>query len=114
MGLDQNAYIKDENGQQESIQYWRKHNALDGWMEALWRTKGNDGSWNCSELELTKADIERLEDVVKRDALPETSGFFYGADSRQSAYQKKETLKSIIEAKYLLDEGEKVFYSCWF
>ena len=114
MGLDQDAYIKNKKGEKEYIHYWRKHNALDGWMEALWRTKGNDGSWNCSELELTKADLDKLEDVVKRDALPETHGFFYGGDSRQSAYQKKETLKFILEAKYLLDEGEKVFYSAWF
>ena len=114
MGLDQQAYTKDEEGTYHPIQDWRKHNALDGWMEALWRTKGNDGEWNCSELELTKEDIERLEDVVKRDALPETIGFFYGGDSRYSAYQKKETLKFILEAKYLLDEGEKVFYSAWF
>ena len=114
MGLDQTVYTKNKKGEQEEIQYWRKHNALDGWMEALWRTKGNNGYWGGSELELTKADIERLEDVVKRDALPETHGFFYGADSRRSAYQKKETLKFIIEAKYLLDEGNKVFYSAWF
>ena len=52
MGLDQTAYTKKINGDHVEIQYWRKHNALDGWMESLWRTKGNDGQWNCQELEL--------------------------------------------------------------
>jgi hypothetical protein len=113
MGLDQTAYTKDKDGDKVEIQYWRKHNALDGWMEALWRTKGNDGQWNCEELELTAHDIEQLEAVVVNDKLPETHGFFYGGDSRFSEYQKEQTLEFIKEANKLLAKGEKVFYSCW-
>jgi len=114
MGLDQTAYTKNKKGEQEEIQWWRKHNALDGWMEALWRTKGNDGEWNCSELELNAHDIEQLEAVVAKDELPETHGFFYGSDSRFSEYQKEATLEFIKEANKLLAEGKKVFYSAWF
>ena len=114
MGLDQQAYTKDKEGTCHPIQDWRKHNALDGWMQSLWRTKGNDGEWNCSELELNAHDIEQLEAVVENDELPETHGFFYGGDSRFSEYQKEATLEFIKEANKLLAEGKKVFYSCWF
>ena len=114
MGLDQTAYTKNKKGEQEEIQYWRKHNALDGWMEALWHTKGNDGEWNCSELELTMHDIEQLEAVVVNDELPETHGFFYGGDSRFSEYQKEQTLEFICNAYDTLREGKKVFYQAWF
>ena len=33
MGLDMYAYAKDENGEEESLADWRKHNRLHGWME---------------------------------------------------------------------------------
>lgn len=114
MGLDQTAYTRNKDGDQIEIQYWRKHNALDGWMEALWRTKGNDGEWNCSELELKMHDIEQLEAVVVNDELPETCGFFYGGDSRFSEQQKEATLEFISNAYDTLREGKKVFYSAWF
>jgi hypothetical protein len=114
MGLDQTAYTKDKDGELQEIQYWRKHNALDGWMEALWRTKGNNGEWNCSELELNAHDIEQLEAVVVNDSLPETHGFFYGNDSRFDEYKKKETLEFIETANRQLKAGKKVFYQCWY
>ena len=122
MGLDQTAYTKKRNGEQVEIQYWRKHNALDGWMESLWRTKGNDGEWNCQELELTLEDINRLEDVVENDLLPETHGFFFGNDSRFGENKKEITLEFIEDAKRLLkrkwwerllNKKKKVFYQCW-
>ncbi len=112
MGLDQSAYTKDKKGNEQEIAYWRKHNALDGWMEKLFREKGNDGGWNCAELELTKEDIEHLEQDVKSDSLPETEGFFYGADSRFDEYKKEQTLEFIEEAKVLLEKGERVYYGC--
>ena len=35
MGLDQFAYTT-KGKEKEEIAYWRKHNALHGWMENLW------------------------------------------------------------------------------
>lgn len=78
MGLDQQAYTKDKEGTHHPIQDWRKHNALDGWMQNLWIDKGNSGDWNCSELELHFDDIEQLEAAVVNDELPETGGFLWG------------------------------------
>ena len=42
--------------------------------------------------------------------LPETSGFFFGGDSRYDEEKKKVTLEFIEEAKLALDEGKEVFY----
>ena len=40
MGLDMYAYAKDENGEDEHLADWRKHNRLHGWMEELWEDDG--------------------------------------------------------------------------
>ena len=62
MGLDQYAYAKtsEDSEEQEELAYWRKHNRLHGWMEDLYRDKGNaveheafGNSFNCVEVELT-------------------------------------------------------------
>ena len=63
MGLDQQAYTKDKDGQCETIQDWRKHNALDGWMQNLWVAKGGTGEWNCAEVELNAHDIETVSEA---------------------------------------------------
>lgn len=114
MGLDQQAYTKDKDGQCISIQDWRKHNALDGWMQNLWVAKGGTGDWNCAEVELTQKDLDCLKWRTEEDELPETVGFFYGGDSRGCPYRKQETLDFIKEAGKLLSKGEKVYYSAWF
>jgi hypothetical protein len=114
MGLDQTAYTKNKDGESTYIQDWRKHNALDGWMQSLWNTKGGSGEWNCNELELKMHDIEQLEAVVVNDELPETHGFFYGGDSRHDDYQKEKTLEFISDAYDTLREGKQVFYTAWF
>ena len=112
MGLDQTAYIKDVDGNEIELQYWRKHNALNGFMHSLFLNKGNDGEFNCEELELSAEDIDDLERLVVEDELPETHGFFFGGDSRTDEFQKKETLKFIVAAREHLEYGDKVFYSC--
>jgi len=114
MGLDQTAYTKDKEGWATCFQDWRKHNALDGWMQNLWVDKGGTGEWNCAEVELNAHDIEQLEAVVVNDELPETMGFFYGGDSRECPHKKQETLDLIKKAGKLLSSGEKVYYSAWF
>ena len=113
MGLDQTAYYVDEDNERVEIQYWRKHNALQGWMENLWRNKGNDGEFNCTSVELTEKDLAELQDAVVNNELPETHGFFYGADSRFEVQQKQDTLEFIETAKRVMQTGKKVFYDSW-
>ena len=110
MGLDQWASTRDKKGNVEEIAYWRKHNALDGWMQNLWREVGNGESLNGQEVPLDAEDIEMLEMCVKSDDLPETSGFFFGVDSRYDEEKKKVTLEFIEEARQALDEGKEVYY----
>jgi len=135
MGLDQYAYAKpSEDGEQEELFYWRKHNRLHGWMEQLWEDKGrphfNDienplGDFNCQPVELTESDIEQLEAHVTNKALPETGGFFFGDDSFEwtdddgnppaegDYYYKEDDVKFITLARKALQEGKKVFYDSW-
>jgi hypothetical protein len=135
MGLDQEAYSRGKEDQSSFSHYWRKHNRLQGWMENLWEEKGrpnsrteNDpmGDFNCVELELTREDIDLLEEAVNDFALPETQGFFFGDDSyfykddngeslpENDYYHKEQDLQFIEDAKKALDKGEKVYYSSWY
>ena len=136
MGLDMYAYVAAKAGQQREyydgavwddtsgdvanskvtkpreIAYWRKHPYLHGWMQQLWESRGNSGDFNGDELELTWEDLDVLEEVVKSNNLPGTSGFFFGNDSDD--HYKEQDLKFIREAKAELFLGLKVFYnSSW-
>ena len=115
MGLDQYAHRQDSNGEDCEITYWRKHNALQGWMENLWTLKTGKPAdeLNCQELELTAEDLENLKSVVVNGDLPETMGFFFGPDSSQDETRKEKDLNFIKDALEAIDDGDKVFYSCW-
>ena len=135
MGLDQYAYVATKAGERDDyyegegefvngewvvpgktkpreIAYWRKHPNLQGWMRKLWEAKGNSGEFNGDELELTREDIDALEQDVLNNQLPLTSGFFFGNPSDD--YYKKEDLEFIKNARAELFCGLKVFYnSSW-
>ena len=100
------------------IAYWRKHPNLHGWMESLWRSKGSprsqedDVMFNGIELELTREDIDELEQDILDGNLPETSGFFFGDGADD--YYRNEDLAFVKEARAQLFLGLKVFYnSSW-
>jgi hypothetical protein len=124
MGLDQYAYIankvNNETNSSTELAYWRKHPNLHGWMERLWNEKGcpgleagfNDIMFNGIELELTFDDVVKLEEDIKNNKLPETTGFFFGNNSDE--YYKAQDLEFVYEAKSRLFLGQKVFYnSSW-
>ena len=94
MGLDQYANArrgeatKDEDGYtiyEDSMElaYWRKHPSLQGYMENLWLERGNEGEFNCVDLELTLNDLDNMEETLDENALPETQGFFFGETFRR-------------------------------
>ena len=142
MGLDMYAYARPprkRNGDEDvSICDWRKHNRLQGWMEDLWEGKGrpnwkpseeeNDfsGDFNSVELQLTRADLDALQDAIDNFDLPESNGFFWGSDSYSWAdedgkpypeneyYYKEQDLNFVAEARKMLDKGYRIFYSCWY
>ena len=122
MGLDQYATARkgepttDDEGYtyyEDSMElaYWRKHPNLQGWMESLWRVKGNDGEFNCEEIQLTLDDLDNLERSLDNEALPETVGFFFGADADDHyAEQDREFIR---EARAAIKQGYTVIYSSW-
>lgn len=129
------AYAIDENGEEEFIAEWRKHNRLHGWMEELWEDKGRPnfkeadsqamGDFNCIPVEITSEDLDQLEVDVNEKVLPETGGFFFGNDSfdwddddgnapKENNYYYKETdLQFIEDARKAIKEGKKVYYNSW-
>jgi hypothetical protein len=100
----------DGKGAQE-IQYWRKHPNLHGWMEQLYRDKGgSEREFNCVNVQLTLADLERLEADVRNWELPYTTGFFFG---ESQADERESDLAFIARAREALTAGLAVFYTSW-
>ncbi|MDB0056750.1 hypothetical protein N9F36_06585 [Akkermansiaceae bacterium] len=114
MGLDQYAQRQKSNGEDVEIATWRRHNALQGWMEKLWTLKtgrpAND--LNCEAMELTAEDLENLRLAVEGRKLPVTMGFFYGPDTSKDVSRRGKDLGFVDDAIAAIDKGEKVFYSC--
>jgi hypothetical protein len=121
MGLDMTAYTKVKGAEETTeIQYWRKHNALHGLMEEIWRDRAelagedvSDVQFNCVEVPLNEADIDYIESQVRANELPETQGFFFGGDSRFDEHNKEGDLEFIAKAREALARGEEVYYNSW-
>jgi hypothetical protein len=102
---------KEEWGLDCNFYYWRKFNALHGWMEKLYREKGGtDPDFNCNNVRLHKEDLERLEDQI--DDLKPTKGFFFGAQEVDPEHVK-ELREFLKKANAAIDDGYAVFYDSW-
>jgi hypothetical protein len=93
--------------------YWRKFNALHGWMEDLYRLKGGTAlSFNCNTVRLDAKDLDRLEMDTGNNKLVPINGFFFG---EQTIYP--EDLESvatfIAKAREALADGKAVYYDSW-
>ena len=124
MGLDMYAFsvpqelVGDEevdfqSDDQEQLFYWRKFNALHGWMEDLYRSKGGTkDDFNCTTVRLDLKDLDRLEMDASNNNLVPRSGFFFGS---LEIYQ--EDMESVAEfvakAREAITEGKAVFYDSW-
>ena len=129
MGLDQYAYkvkrkyaptTKTSTVRTTEFFYWRKHNALHGWMENLYNGKKlEDGinidsdDFNGVAVKLEEKDLDKLEQDVMTFNLPQTAGFFFGADSVGDEDQKAQTLEFLKKARKALAEGYEVEYNSW-
>jgi|SRR5210317_959024 hypothetical protein len=114
MGLDQYADRRGSNGESCEISYWRKHNALQGWMETLWSIKTGKptNDLNCTEVELTSEDLDQLQKCIQNQTLPQTQGFFFGSDTSRDETRQEYDLEFVRQARVAIKEGDKVFYSC--
>jgi len=129
MGLDQYAHkvkrtyaptTKTSTVRSTEFFYWRKHNALHGWMENLYNgQKLEEGinidsdDFNGVAVKLEEKDLDKLEQDVMTFNLPQTAGFFFGADSVGDEDQKAQTLEFLKKARKALAEGFEVEYNSW-
>lgn len=93
--------------------YWRKHHDLHGWMEKLYYEKsGSEPSFNCVNLQLSRDDLLRLQDDVKENRLPVTSGFFFGNNppDNESIDHDLEFIKTALKT---ITEGKRIVYTSW-
>ena len=122
MGLDQYAQARRGAAQQDEdgyiyyedsmeLAYWRKHPNLQGYMQQLWHEKGNDGEFNCVDLELTLKDLDALEDALDSKELPQTSGFFFGSNSDD--HYEEQDREFIAQARDAIKQGYTVIYYSW-
>jgi len=117
MGLDQFAYAVDKDNNKTELAYWRKHPNLQGWMENLWESKGcpnaneNGDEFNCVPVDLTKEDLDSLEQALNSNSLPATAGFFFGSNS-DDMYRQQD-VEFIAVARKALDSGLSVVYDSW-
>jgi hypothetical protein len=106
-------YGTDNEIEKTELFYWRKFNALHGWMEDLYRIKGGaKESFNCTTVRLDAKDLDRLEMDTGNNKLVPINGFFFGA---QTIYP--EDLESIADfiakARQALAGGKAVYYDSW-
>lgn len=100
----------------EELGYWRKFNALHGWMEDRYLALGGkDSSFNCSSLRLKSEDLDDLEDALDSNGttLTPREGFFFG---EQTIYPQdvEDTRKFIVKAREALARGDVVYYFAWY
>ena len=117
MGLDMNAYAVPagttyDSRTAEEIQYWRKNNALHGWMERLYRTNGGTEMFNCVPLQLTAENLKQLRKDIKANKLTPTEGFFFGVQYYDED-EKAEDLHFVESALELIDAGKDIYYNSW-
>jgi hypothetical protein len=118
MGLDMYAFAVPQgtepegNDKKVELAYWRKFNALHGWMEDMYRTRGGSETFNCIPLQLTPADLDELELAIQEDTLRPREGFFFG---NQEIYPEdiRDLGVFIADAREQLAEGMDVYYDSW-
>lgn len=99
----------------EEFTYWRKNNALHGWMERLAEERhGWDAyEFNCTPMKLTEDDLDRLRsDILSKDSLKPTEGFFFGAQVYLEE-EKKQDLEFVEKSLSLIAQGFDIYYYAW-
>jgi hypothetical protein len=104
----------------EQIAYWRKFNALHGWIvENL-----ANGVDECQEIHLYREQLENLLGILKeigddklkaRELMPPTQGFFFGSDVIDEYYFQdvQETIQILEDELNSTENGEYVYQASW-
>lgn len=130
MGLDMYAYrVAKENAigdfeiatdaenhwliEDRDFAYWRKFNALHGWMERLYREKGGDAeSFNCVAIRLTEEDLDKLAADAREGNVTPTPGFFFGSQTLEQE-DLEEIYAFVGKALAAIKAGDAVYYDSW-
>ena len=124
MGLDMYAFstkakpktdvdFETKNFKPEEVFYWRKHPNLHGWMQELYDSKGGTSdSFNGDCVVLTEFDLEILEEDIKNNNLPDTSGFFFG-ESSNGDDENENDLLFVAKAREAIANGKTIYYTSW-
>ena len=106
-------YGTDNEIAKTELFYWRKFNALHGWMEDLYRIKGGTAeSFNCNTVRLDAKDLDRLEMDTGNNKLVPINGFFFG-DQEIYPEQLESVAVFIARARDALAEGKTCWYDSW-
>jgi hypothetical protein len=105
--------LSDVGGVNRDFAYWRKFNALHGWMEAIYRNKGGTEIFNCTTVRLMPEDIDSLETAAKNLSLTPVSGFFFGSDDPFNTDDRDEVLGFVTKARTAFSEKKAVIYYSW-
>ena len=118
MGLDMYAFsvpegtTLEDNEDKCELAYWRKFNALHGFMEDLYRSRGGSGTFNCVPVKLTSDDLADLERAIGENTLQPREGFFFGS---QDIYPEdiESTKQFIADAREQIADGRDIYYDSW-
>ena len=121
MGLDMYAYTTAKKvsevdfsvSDSAELYYWRKFNALHGWMEDLYYAKGGKSNeFNCDNVCIDAEDLDDLEEVLKKGLLRPVDGFFFGSQTVEPE-DVESAQEFISKARAAIAEGLTVYYSSW-
>jgi hypothetical protein len=107
-----NAFSVVHSDHNEEIHYWRKHHNLHGWMQTLYQSKGGTEEFNSKYVQLTLSDLLSLENDIKSNNLPITTGFFFG-NNPPDEESNKDDLEFVDKARKIISEGDCVYYFSW-
>ena len=95
------------------IAYWRKFNALHGWMQGLYHAKGgNSSAFSCDNVRIDLDDLDALEEVLEKGLLRPVDGFFFGSQTVEP--EDVESAQEFISmARAAIAEGLSVYYTSW-
>ena len=109
--------VNDKEGNKlfpvEELFYWRKFNALHGWMQRLYYEKGGKSpDFNCNTVRVTHNDLDMLEYDVAKGKLTPTQGFFFGS---QEIYPEdiESVAQFVAKARQAIAEGKTCWYDSW-
>ena len=119
MGLDMWLLAREcGHHRTEEVGYWRKANAVHGWLD---RRLGGIG--NCVRVEVSRKNLVALysdclsvldAELTPDACLPTTHGFFFGSDEYGVEYSQhlRETVEICVAALSLPDDCD-FFYEAW-